>query len=277
MDIWIIQNGEKIGPIHDFDVRKKIEAGELQANTPAWHEGQPAWMPLVEINLFEREFNQPFSDHGTPDSPPLENQASYTIPPLPENPHLVRRFWARWLDLYLFAGIYWFGMWAIGRDIQATLNNPWVILFFYIPWFIIEAYLIHRFGTTPGKWLLGIKITNNNGSQLSLSEGTRRSARVLLLGIAFGWEIVTLICQLIAFFTTKSLGRPLWDKLGGHRLLATPLQPIKIAAYVFTLFVALQLQAIVLVPYLMDEAAKQSPQLKQLFEKYPPWHLPKRN
>ncbi len=59
MDIWIIQNGEKIGPIHDFDVRKMIENGELPAATPAWHEGLTAWKPLVEISLFERELTGP--------------------------------------------------------------------------------------------------------------------------------------------------------------------------------------------------------------------------
>jgi hypothetical protein len=56
MDIWIIRNGEKTGPIHDYEVRHKIEDGQLEPTTPAWHEGLPAWMPLGEIDLFRREF-----------------------------------------------------------------------------------------------------------------------------------------------------------------------------------------------------------------------------
>ena len=34
MDIWIIQDGEKTGPLHDCEIRRKIETGELPASTP---------------------------------------------------------------------------------------------------------------------------------------------------------------------------------------------------------------------------------------------------
>ena len=56
MDIWIIQNGEKIGPLHDFEIRRKIETGELPRETPAWHEGLAGWKSLAEIEVFSREF-----------------------------------------------------------------------------------------------------------------------------------------------------------------------------------------------------------------------------
>ncbi len=276
MDIWIIQNGEKTGPIHDFEVRRKIEAGELPANTPAWHEGLAAWRPLVEIDLFSREFERPIESHeeagasfgddpqADPDSPP----------PLPAQPHLIRRFWARWFDLYLFAGVWWIAMWAAGRNIGETLNNPWIILFQYIPWFVLETVLLHRFGTTPGKWLLGLRVVNDNGSLLGLNEAIRRSGRVLFLGIGFGWGVLALICQIMAFFTTKRLGRPLWDHAGGHRLVAAPLSPLRLASYVIGLFAALQLQLIVVAPHVMESMHKTFPALREHFEKNPPWHLP---
>jgi hypothetical protein len=79
----------------------------------------------------------------------------------------------------------------------------------------------------------------------------------------------------MAYFTTKRIGKPLWDHAGGHRVTAIPLAPLRIVAFVFILFASLQLRAIVVVPYLMDEAVKKTPQLKEFFEKYPPWHLPK--
>lgn len=277
MDIWIIQDGEKTGPIHDFEIRRKIENGELPASTPAWHEGLDAWKPLIEIELFQREFDKPepaANDPGTSPQPPRDDVVP---PPLPEQPHLVRRFWARWLDLYLFAGIWWIAMWAAGRDIGMILQHQWIILFHYIPWFVLETFLIHRFATTPGKWLLGIRVVNNDSSLLSLAESTRRAARVLFIGIGFGWGILALICQLMSWFTTKRLGRPLWDHAGGHRLETTPLHPVRLVAYVITLFAALQLQMIVVSPYIMETAAKAFPSFKEQFEKSPPWHLPKRH
>lgn len=280
MDIWLIQNGEKTGPFHDFEVRRKIENLEILPTTPAWHEGLAEWMPLHRISLFASAFERaeevPVPPRAAQQSPPEPASGPTAVPPLPQSAFPIRRFWARWLDLYLFAGIWWLGMWAAGRDIEATLKDPWIMLFLYIPWFVAESFLLHRFGTTPGKWLLGLRVVNDDGSLLSLAAATRRSARVLFLGIGFGWDIVTLVCQVMAFVVTKKVGRPLWDQAGGHRVIAAPLKPARVVSYLFVLFTALQLRAIVLAPYLMEEASKSSPELKEFFEKHPPWHLPKR-
>jgi uncharacterized RDD family membrane protein YckC len=270
MEIWIIQNGEKTGPLHDFEIRRKIETGELAPSTPAWHEGLDSWKPLVEIDLFTREFELVKENDETPAEP-----SRSPLPSQPANPHLIRRFWARWFDLYLFAGVWWIAMWAIGRDIGETLTNPWIILFQYIPWFIIETILLHRFGTTPGKWLLGIRVVSDEGRLLNLRESTHRSARVLFLGIGFGWGVLSLICQLLAFFTTRRLGRPLWDHAAGHHLEAESLNPLRITGYVIGLFFALQLQMIVVAPYVMDNMKKMFPAFSEQLEKNPPWHLPK--
>ena len=278
MDIWIIQNGEKIGPIHDFEIRKRIETGELSAATPAWHDGLPGWKPLVEISLFAREYDRLSEGRPLPAVAAADPEASApTPPPLPATPFLPRRFWARWFDLYLFAGVWWLAMWASGRDIEATLNNPWGILLQYVPWFALEAFLLHRFATTPGKWLLGLTVVNDDGSRLDLADATRRSARVLFIGLGFGWSVLSLVCQLMAFITTRRLGRPLWDQAGGHRVLVAPLQPLRIVAFVLLLFAGLQLQMIVVAPYVLAEATKTFPSLKPQLEHNPPWHLPKKN
>lgn len=276
MDIWIIQDGEKIGPIHDFDVRKKIEHGELPATTPAWHDGLPAWKPLIEIGLFEREFERPGETRDTAPVFPPEDADVPPLPPLlPEPSILFRRFWARWFDLFLFAGLWWIAMWAAGRDIESLLNNPWMMLFQYVPWFVLEALFLHRFATTPGKWLLGIRIVNSNGTFLDLAAASRRAARVLFIGIGFGFGPIALVCQTLAFFNAKHLGRPLWDHAGGHRVTAEPLNPLRLTAYVLLFFTALQLQAIVVVPYVFEAAGKKFPALKEQYDKNPPWHLPK--
>jgi len=282
MDIWIILDGEKSGPIHDFDIRKKIESGELPPTTPAWHEGLGTWKPLGEISLFSGEFDRSTEEPVTPPVPQQNSTGGPLPPPLPEKAHLMRRFWARWLDLFFFAGIWWITMWIAGRDIGETLNNPWVLLFQYVPWFVIEALMLHRFATTPGKWLLGIRVVNNNGSFLSLAEASRRSARVFFLGIGFGWGILCIVCQIMAVVTTQRIGRPLWDHAGGHRITTTPVQPVGLGVYLFSLFIALQLQFIVVAPYVPPYAIeafdKTFPMLKikERFEKNPPLHLPKR-
>lgn len=261
MDIWIIQDGEKIGPIHDFEVRRKIENGELSATTPAWHEGIDAWKPLVEIDLFSREFDKP--------PEPAEPESLPAAPPaLPDQAHLVRRFWARWLDLTLFAAVWWIAIWASGRDIGTILNQPWIILFHYIPWFVLETFLLHRFGTTAGKSLLGIRVVNDDGSHLSLTAAALRSARVFIMGVGFGWVPLALVCHIFAWFTAKRLGRPLWDHAGGHRLIVTPLVPMRIATYMIVLFTAIVLQIVVLFPYLLEKTAEQNPEFRKQWEQF---------
>ena len=280
MDIWIIRNGEKVGPIHDYEARHKIESGELTRDTPTWHEGLDAWRPLGEIAIFKDEFN--WVHHDDLDSGPTHEEeeaallAAATPPPLPIGPVLWRRFWARWLDIHVYVAVWWLSMWVSGRQIEAVLNNIWIMVVQLVPWFIVESILIHRFGTTPGKWLLGLRVANTNGTPLSLAAATLRSFRVLVGGVGFGFSLLALFCQTLSYFTAKRLGNALWDHAGGHRVQSRPLVAWRIIVAVCVFLAALQLQMAVIAQYVLKNAAEAFPFLKEELEKTPPWHLPQR-
>ncbi len=274
MDIWIIRDGEKAGPIHDFEIRRKIESGELPATTPAWHEGLDAWKPLKEIELFTREFEL----KAPPPLPTTIYQKPEPEPhAAPRETFYVRRFWARWLDLTLYSGFWWLGMWGARQDIEATLLNPWIMFLQYVPWFALEALLIQKFATTPGKWLLGLRVTNQNDSHLDLGESIRRCLRVMFTGIGFGWSILAVFCQALSLFTARRLGNTLWDYTGGHQVTASPLNPFRIVALVFLFAGALQLQMLVVSPHIYKMAGERYPAYKEQFLKNLPWHLPLRS
>lgn len=283
MDIWIIRDGEKTGPFHDFEIRRRIEDGELAADAAAWHEGLDRWKPLSEIDLFSREFEKavppPVVEKSLKEDP--SPNATPLPPPLPQRPLYGRRFWARWFDLTLYAGLWWICLWAARQNVEAALQNPWVMFLQYVPWFVLEALLIHYTGTTPGKWLLGLNVTNLDGSRLDLAASTRRSLRVMLTGVGFGWGILALFCQTLSYFTAKRLGTTLWDHTGGHRVNDEPLNPLRIVPLVFVFFAAIQMQAIVLYPYYEKFAVEQNPKLKEFLDKNPQWKpqwtLPKRH
>jgi len=272
MDIWLIRDGEKTGPFHDFEIRRRIETGELSGTTPAWHEGLGAWKPLVEIDLFTREFERKAA-------PPEESPApdSQSPPPLPATPHCLRRFWARWLDLSLYSGFWWLGMWAAGQDIEAVLSNLWLILTRFVPWFALEALLIHRFGTTPGKWLLGLEVAHADGSRLALGASIRRSLHVLVGGIGFGWELLAVFSQMLCLITALRIKTTQWDHAGGFQVKAKPLKPLRILTLALLYSGAFYLHFIVLFPYALDEVAKERPELKADYDKNPFWYLPKRS
>ena len=283
MDIWIIRDGEKIGPIHDFEVRRKIENGDLTSDTPAWHEGLGAWKPLVEIDLFTREFELAVAPHeSAPEAeeefiPPIRS----TPPPLPAQTYYGRRFWARWFDLMLYSGIWWLAMWGFRQDIKGVLLNPWIMFLQYVPWFALEALLLHYIGTTPGKWLLGLHVVNKDGSRLTLSQSIHRAMRVIFTGIGFGWGPLAVFCQVLSIVTAKRIGTTLWDHTGGHRVEASPLNPFRTIALVFLFFGALKLQMLVLPPVaspeLLDRIEQWLPGFKKEYEKNPQWHLPDRS
>jgi uncharacterized RDD family membrane protein YckC len=269
MNIWIIRDGEKIGPIHDFEIRRKIDTGELDATTMAWHEGLATWKPLVEIGIFTRDLEEP--------SPQLEAAPSATPfslpPPLPQPTAYIRRFWARWLDMSLYSSFWWLGMWAVGQDIKGVLLSPWLIFFRFVPWFLMEAMLLHYFGTTLGKWLLGLSVTNQDGSRLDLSAATWRSLRVMITGVGFGWGPLALFCQALSLFSAKRLGATFWDHIGRHRVMVAPLDPFRLMALVFLFALAMFLEMIVISPYIPQVNSKIFPSLKE----NPFWHLPKRS
>jgi uncharacterized RDD family membrane protein YckC len=274
MDIWIIRNGERAGPIHDYEIRRRIEDDQIDPATPAWHEGLDSWRPLSEIDLFRNEF---LKTPPLPAAAPTADAPSPGAAAAPPNLLLFRRFVARWFDLVLFAGIWWLVMWALGRDLLAVLLNPWVMLLQYLPWFVLESILLHYWGTTPGKWLLGLRLHNTDGSRLSLAQATRRSLRVLVLGIGFGWSFLALFCQVVSFFGARRLGQPLWDHVGDHRVTTSPLRPLRAAAFFLLFYGGMHLQVIVLYPYIIEELGKASPALQKQIEERPPFHLPRRN
>ena len=39
MILWIIQDGEKRGPLEDYEVREMIREGKVGRDTRVWHEG----------------------------------------------------------------------------------------------------------------------------------------------------------------------------------------------------------------------------------------------
>jgi len=279
MVVWIIKDGEKVGPIHDFEIRRKITDGELPETTPAWHEGIGEWKPLIEIDLFKREFENvsPPEEISLSEIETTPQETGKSPPPLPTEPVFIRRFWARWLDLTLYSAVWWLGMWAVGQDIGAALINPWIMFFHYMPWFALEAVLIQRFATTPGKWLLGLRVVNLDGSHLDLSASSRRCMRVLFTGVGFGFNYLAVFCQILSLVVSKRIGNTLWDHSGGHQVIADPVRPERVAIVVLGYLVAIYLQFIVVLPYLVKDAGEKNPESKEFFEKLLPLSLPKRN
>lgn len=278
MDIWIIRNGEKSGPFHDYEIRRRIGLGDLTSTTPAWHEGLPEWTTLSEILLFREEFTRPPVVEATEEPEVLPT----TPPPIPGSPRIIRRFFARWLDITFYISLWWITFWFAGRDIEALLLNRFVGITQLLPWFVVEVILIHYFATTPGKWLFGISVLNADGTRLTLAQSTRRALRAYVVGIGLGVEYVMLFCMGLSAYTARKIGSTVWDHLGGHRIVANDLAIWKIVLFVIIFIGSVVLRFGVISPYvtkfMIENLDKpESKPMKEYLEKYPFWSFPRRH
>lgn len=57
----------------------------------------------------------------------------------------------------------------------------------------IEAFLLHRFGTTPGKFTMGIRLESVNGGNLTMDGALRRGWAVYKEGVGFRIPILSLV------------------------------------------------------------------------------------
>jgi uncharacterized RDD family membrane protein YckC len=67
------------------------------------------------------------------------------------------------------------------------------------------------FGTTPAKWLFGIRVEHPGGSLLSLGKALKRSFLVFVQGVGLGIPFVALFTQLFAYRRLTKTGTTLWD------------------------------------------------------------------
>lgn len=231
MQVWLVEDGEKRGPYPSYEVRERIEDGELSGDEMAWQEGSPDWLPLREMELFQSLFAEPEAEPVVP-------------PPLPVRPRPFVRLWARWFDLLLYLVVVFGLLRLLGLDLAAALVSPWFLITYLLPWVLLEAIAIHQYGTTPGKWLLGIRVELAVSGPLPLGTAVRRTFRVFVLGMGMNMWIFPLICHALSLWFLLRTGMTFWDRVSGSVVRIRPAPPGRLVAFVMiflTMLVALEL------------------------------------
>ena len=105
-----------------------------------------------------------------------------------------RRFFARWLDLFLY-GVLWsaFGMLVL------RFNPPGGVFFSllgsylnYGTMLVVEPLLLSTWGYTPGKWIFGLQVLDENGGKITWTDALARTWGVFAKGEGFGIPIYNL-------------------------------------------------------------------------------------
>lgn len=97
----------------------------------------------------------------------------------------------------------------------------------------LYAWFLHRFATTPGKWLMGIHLSGQNGLNLTWSDAALREWKALLYGYGLGLPVLSLICQVCCFVKYRK-GENLKQDAGVEHLYDTHKSPAKRAVFALT-------------------------------------------
>ncbi|MCD8160818.1 MAG: MerR family transcriptional regulator [Clostridiales bacterium] len=118
---------------------------------------------------------------STPPTPPLPAPPREDTVPKVTAPW--RRYFARAFDLSLYLALWWCFL-ALGFRVNMVQRNAGVLdtVVALLLMLALEPLMLHFWGTTPGKWLLGLRVTDEEGRKLSYSAALERSRTVLWRG-----------------------------------------------------------------------------------------------
>ncbi len=184
MDYHLSIAGERSGPHTQLNLIEGIREGRLKGDELVWHVGMQDWQPLRSVREFDDYW--PVSEETRLLAEAARTRARAEL----DRPRPWIRFWARVLDYT------WF-MLALGFVLGPQLpsdpkvimaspvlrNIPWssLMLLLYVP---VEAWLLSRYGATPGRFLLRTQIRRLDGGLPSFRQALRRSLQVFLKGLA---------------------------------------------------------------------------------------------
>lgn len=260
MQIWYIKDGEKTGPLEIYEIRSLIREDKVHRDTRVWHEGCPGWIPADEVHVLEGEFL--IDDDKSEDPPflPEEAAADEEEKKRHERPPFTpwRRLGARWFDANVYLLL--FGLGALlstgklpGLDMS---ENSWYLVLQALPWLLIEGALVHLWGKTPGKWLLGLEVERLDASPLPLGSSVMRAIRVWILGMGMGILPLTIIGHIAGYFIGKKRGAPLWDLASGFQVTHRPLSRQRVALFVLLYLIVNSLLAWLMWPVFQEVMAE---------------------
>lgn len=144
-----------------------------------------------------------------------------------------RRFFARVLDESVY-GTLWYCFLLLAFQIRANdAGIGWALVTFIVTillTLVLEPLQLSLFGTTLGKWILGLRVLDNYDGKLSFSYAYERTKEVLFYGQGFKIPIYTWL-RMWKSFSKCTDGEDLeWEY--GSRLILKDEKKYRIAAYI---------------------------------------------
>ena len=207
-EIRALQTGEKALPetLRDQLARLAREEADAAAAGRVCREIEAEHVSFSELDApkYLRRL-----ESGAPARPTPQLEEDRT--PYPRCP--VRRYFARWLDgcLYTVLSLWLLSLCGVlftqtqGLSLLLELMTLALTVF-------LEPALLHWFGTTPGKTLLGLSVETEDGTHLSYGEGWCRVWGVLWRGCGLHIPVYALVRQYQCLDAALAGERMPWDE-----------------------------------------------------------------
>lgn len=181
---------------------------EIRASNANYGSLQPDYyLELLRRPQYEPAPNKPQPVPVTPKAPEQFQEK------IRREIHPWRRFLARMTDHFLFLSILNYVLFVVLR-VRMVPDQFGVILGFAAYWIVIpvEAFLLHFIGTTPGKWIFGVKLEYFEGGKLPYMVAFGRGFEVLRYGQGFGIPIWRLFRYYKSHTDLTERYETVWDK-----------------------------------------------------------------
>ena len=221
MEIFLHIDGENTGPHTTYAVRDLLRSGKIDADTMAWMKGMAEWVPLRDFEPMREDAQLRVADAGLAEISVSDEERAAAIHAAlhPDRPRPWIRFWARFIDIVIFTtGILWFVDAASLADPKDLVAYPVptkasIVFTLAVPlaWIFVESTLLLYLRTTPGKWLLNIKLRRSDGGALELGQAWRRSFSVWWRGWGIGLMPLMLIGFALASLSLTAHNKTTWD------------------------------------------------------------------
>ena len=153
------------------------------------------------------------------------------------SPHPWLRYLAKWIDCAITGVLAVKIIFSGSSPLPAYYPVFGSILAIFI-WIPIETLLLATIGTSPGRWVAGLRVTGKNREKLKFFDALTRTVNLSFWGLAFAIFPIALFTLYSAYKNIKLTGETKWDRLAESIVLYESPGQIKIMLFGLLLVIA---------------------------------------
>ncbi len=124
-----------------------------------------------------------------------------------------------------------------------------------LAWALIEAVFLSTIGTTPGRWIFGIRLRTRTGEKLGFGDAVERSLRLGFAGLGMSIPFINLFTLFISYYKLCVTRSTSWDEAVGSTVSHARWGPARAAACVLAVFAIVSLKTPTVQKLIEDGAA----------------------